>query len=123
MSESLNGSGIWPVGYRVLVKPDPIEETTKGGIIIAETIRDAHGQAQTTGTLVAAGPDAWREFLGKWAKVGDKVVYAKYGGLVIAGLDGAEYRLLNDEQITAVADPKFRLTDVSKIDKRQAYGT
>jgi len=123
MSDCQNGSGIWPVGYRVLVRPDPIEETTAGGIIIAETIRDAHGQAQTTGTLVACGPDAWREFQGKWAKPGDKVLFAKYGGLMIEGLDGQQYRLLNDEQITAVADPAFRLTDVSKIEKRQRYGT
>jgi len=107
----------------VLVKPDPIEETTKGGIIIAETIRDAHGQAQTTGTLVDVGPDAWAEFRGPWAQIGEKVMYAKYGGLIVNGMDGCDYRLLNDEQITAVTAYGFRLTDVSKIDKRKAYGT
>ena len=102
----------------MLVKPDPVEETTKGGIVIAETIRDSHGSAQNTGTLLAAGPDAWREFKGRWANVGDKVLFAKYGGLLIHGLDGEDYRLLNDEQITAVVDPKFSTSEVSKIEKR-----
>jgi co-chaperonin GroES (HSP10) len=105
------------------VRPDPIEEATAGGIIIAETIRDAHGQAQTTGTLVAVGEDAWKDFARKWAEIGEKVMYSKYGGLIIEGMDGKEYRLLNDEQITAVTHAKFRLTDVSKIEKRQRYGT
>ena len=54
-----NRSGVTPVGYRVLVKPDVLEQKTKGGIIIAETIREGQDRAQTTGTLVAVGPDAW----------------------------------------------------------------
>ena len=102
----------------MLVKPDDIEQTTKGGIIIADTIRDQHSNAQTTGRLVAAGPDCWKEFQGKWAKVGDKILFARHGGLKINGMDGKEYRLLNDEQVTAVVDSSFCNSDVANVEKR-----
>ena len=120
MSATSNASGVWPVGYRVLVKPDDVEQTTKGGIVIAETIREGHSNAQTTGRLVAAGPDCWREFQGKWAKVGDKVLFARHGGLLIHGMDGQDYRLLNDEQISAVVDFRFDNSEVANIEKRRA---
>lgn len=117
-----NSSGIFPVGYRVLVKPDPIKETTAGGIIIAETIRDSRHQAQTTGTLVAVGDFAWKEYPWHWAKPGDRVIFARYGGLDLEGADGEHYRMLNDEQITGLAGPDLDLTDVRTSERRQAYG-
>ena len=53
-----NKSGIYPTGRRILVKPDKIEETTEGGIIIRTQDLERHQQSQSTGYLVAAGPDA-----------------------------------------------------------------
>lgn len=117
-----NTSGIWPVGYRVLVKPDPIRETTAGGIYIAETVRDSRHQAQTTGVFVCAGEFAWKEYQSAWAKPGDRVIFARYGGLDLEGADGEKYRLLNDEQITGLAGPELDLTDVRTSHKRTAFG-
>jgi len=107
------------VGYRVLVLPDEIRETTAGGIVITETIREEHGQAQCTGSLVAVGPDAWAEHRRPWAKLGDRVLFARHGGLVIDGQDGKKYRMLNDEQITGLAEPGFSTDDVARIEKRR----
>ena len=49
--------------------------------------------------------NAWKAFDGgePWAKVGDRVAFAKYGGFKIEDPDTKEvYRLLNDEDITAI---------------------
>lgn len=100
---------IKPCGHRVLVIPDPIEEKTAGGIIIqTEVTKDREAQAQTFGTIVDIGPNAWMAFDdGKpWAKIGDHVSFAKYGGFVMRDPhDKKEYRLLNDEDICAVIEP------------------
>lgn len=115
MSQSSpNTSGIFPVGYRVLVKPDPLEEKTAGGIIIAEPIREQHDRAQATGRLVAVGAFAWKEWPAGWAKPGDRVLFDKYGGTHMTGEDGELYRLLNDQQVTAIVSEKVNLSDFRK---------
>ena len=118
----MNNSGIYPCGDRVLVKPDAIEATTEGGIVIPGTVLEHHMQAQTSGTLVAVGPDSWTHFVemnegpkGKmetkrgfsqaFAKVGDKVMFAKFGGQTVWGKDGIEYRIMNDVDVTALIEP------------------
>ena len=57
----MNTSGIYPKGNRVLVKPDKLETKTEGGIIIPETERDRHQMGALTGTIIACGPDSYRE--------------------------------------------------------------
>lgn len=96
---------ISPAGHRVLVKVDEVEKTTKGGIIITDTIADRKQEASIYGTVVAVGPTAWKAFDDglPWANVGDKVAFAKYGGFIIEDPDtGDQFRLLNDEDICAV---------------------
>jgi len=95
---------IQPAGHRVIVKPDPLEERSEGGIILSYgDDKKRHAEAQVRGTIIAVGPNAWKAFDDgtPWAAVGDRVYFAKYGGFVIE--DGGEkYRLLNDEDITAI---------------------
>ena len=100
---------IKPVGHRVLVKPEIVEEVSKGGIILAPTARDAEQRGVMTGEVVAVGPQAWDGFSdGKpWAEVGDRVVFERYGGLAVTDEeDGLEYRIMNDEDIDAVINAK-----------------
>lgn len=101
---AMNNSGIIPLDLRVLVKPDSAEKVTKGGIIIPEVVADQKKMAMMKGTLVAVGVNAWEEAAGRSAafkrpQSGDRVLIAKYGGVVVTGLDGEDYRLLNDEDI------------------------
>lgn len=106
---------IEPAGHRVIVKPDPLEaldekemrryESLKAsGFEIADP-RDKKRKegAIHVGTLVAVGKTAWRAYDDgePWAEVGDRVYFAKYGGFLIEE-DGVQYRLLNDEDITAI---------------------
>lgn len=122
-----NKSGIHPCGDRVLIKPDEIEEKTEGGIIIPGTVSELHAMAQSIGTFVAAGPDAYMDnvtrdrqgqiierkgFSQAFAKPGDRVAFAKYGGLQVNGKDGESYRLMNDVDVTAVVEEGVNFTDL-----------
>lgn len=97
-------SGIIPLEYYVLIKLDLVEERTKGGIILIEETRERQGQAQSTGRLVAIGPLAFMYDVDNDVipQVGEKVAFPKYGGQVLKGKDGQEYRLLKDGDLTAI---------------------
>ena len=96
---------IIPAGHRVLVRPDKIEEKTAGGIILPSMAKDAKEQTQIFGVIVATGINAWKDYSDgtPWAKVGDRVAFAKYGGFVIQDpTTREEFRLLNDEDVCAL---------------------
>ena len=104
----MNLSGISPTEYKCLVKPDKVEEKTKGGIIVPPTQRDRDQHAVTTGIMVAASPSAFSFHdidYSCWPQLGDRVVYGKYLGSEIEGKDGETYRLINDRDIYAVLEP------------------
>ena len=96
---------IVPAGHRVLVKAEEVEKVTKGGIILSDTAVDRNTEANIFGVIVAIGETAWKAFDdgAAWASVGDRVAFAKYGGFVIEDPDtGEKFRLLNDDDITAI---------------------
>jgi len=99
-----------PCGYRVLVRADLTEEVTAGGIVLAKVTIDADRFATTVGTLVAIGDQAWAGFGNgeQWAKVGDRVQYAKYANTKIQDPDNSEeeYLLLNDNDILCTVKPR-----------------
>lgn len=126
-----NESGIHPCLDRVLIKPDDIEEVTAGGIVIPGNVGELHAMAQSIGTFIEAGPDAYthytetvrdstgavlkvvtRSYSRPAAKPGDRVAFAKYGGLQVEGKDGKVYRLMNDEDVTAVTEEGVSFTDL-----------
>jgi co-chaperonin GroES (HSP10) len=129
-----NSSGITPSGDRVVIKPDALEEVTEGGIVIAKTVLDSHQHAQSTGILIAVGPDAFTHSVslterfidGAWkpvertttgykesfAEVGDRVAFAKFGGLNVEGADGVDYKVMNDQDITARVSDAVSFNDV-----------
>ncbi len=89
-----------PLGDRVLVKPSQEEEKTKGGIVLPDTAREKPQK----GEVVAVGPgklldDGKR--LPPEVKVGDVVIFSKYGGTEIK-VDGEEYLILHESDILAV---------------------
>lgn len=102
-----NTSGVRPLDNRVLVKPDNVEKTTKGGIILIDTEKEE--MAQVRGTLIAAGVNAWAEAAATSAafempQPGTRVLIAKYGGIVIDGIDGEQYRIMNDLDIIGLIE-------------------
>ncbi len=86
---------IKPLADRVLVKPDPAEEKTAGGLIIPDTAKEK----PLAGTVVAAGPGT--EEVKMEVKAGDKVLYGKYAGTEITH-DGETYLMMKQNDIFAV---------------------
>lgn len=103
--EPINFSGIRPVEFKVVVRPDKVEERSKGGVIIPDIARDMKQAAAVEGEIIAVSPLAFT--YEKWPdelkpKVGDRVFYAKYAGMKVTGRDGVEYLILSDKDIAAV---------------------
>ncbi len=92
-------SKIQPLADRVVVKPIEREEVTKGGIVIPDTVKERPQE----GKVVAVGPGRLSED-GKRVtmdvKVGDIVVYSKYGGTEIK-IDDEELMILRESDILA----------------------
>lgn len=97
------------VGFRILVRPDPIEETTKSGIVLALDSKLERG-AQVTGIVLDVGPEAFKAFNKAagvenqpWVKVGDHIYYARYAGKRIVDVTTKEELLfLNDEDVAGL---------------------
>lgn len=88
-----------PMADRLVVKPTEKEEVTRGGIVLPDTAKEKPQE----GKVLAAGPGRLSEDgkrLPMDVKVGDIVVYAKYGGTEIK-LDGEELIILRESDILA----------------------
>ena len=91
-----------PLGDRVLVKPDKAEQKTAGGLYISSGAQEKPPR----GTVVAVGAgklDEKGERLPMDVKVGDVVIYGKYGGNEVK-VDGEDYLLMRDSDIYAVVE-------------------
>jgi len=91
------------IAFRIILKPDPVEEVTKSGIILTVDKKQEQG-ATVTGTIVDIGPDAWAAYKPseKFAGLvpGDHVYYAKYAGKWVTDFEtGEEYLVVNDDDI------------------------
>lgn len=88
-----------PLADRVVVKPIEKEEKTKSGIYLPDTAREKPQE----GEILAAGPGRIGEDGKRIAldvKVGDTVVYTKYGGTEIK-IEDDELIILRESDILA----------------------
>ena len=107
-----NESGINPVGWRVLIKPQEVREVSEGGIILTtEVTKDREQMGNTTGVVVAMGSQCYADEPAPWCAIGDKVIFAKYACLLYLGKDGFKYRMINDKDITGTLDDDVDLVD------------
>jgi co-chaperonin GroES (HSP10) len=92
-----------PCGHRLLIKPDPIEEKTQSGIILAVDERLARANMDK-GTVVRIGKTAFKDLGGeKWCDVGDRIIYARGAPKIVEDPDtGEPYAILNDEDVCAI---------------------
>ena len=91
---------IQPLGNRVLVKPDEVEEKTSGGLVLPPSASE--DQKPETGTVVKLGKG---KVDGKEVSfegsVGDRIYFKKYSPDEIL-IDGDKYLLLDGEDIVAI---------------------
>ena len=88
-----------PLADRVVVKPIEREEKTKSGIYLPDTVKEKPQE----GKVIAIGPGRLSEEGKRIAvdvKVGDTVIYAKYGGTEIK-IDDEELIILRASDILA----------------------
>ena len=100
----MNSSGITPLDLRIVVKPDPVEKVSKGGVFMPDAAVDKAKYAATKATLVAVGCNAFREWgpVARKPEPGDRVLYAQYTGAREKGADGEDYVVMNDADLIAV---------------------
>ena len=88
-----------PLADRLVVKPIEKEDVTKGGIFLPDTAKEKPQE----GEVLAVGPGRLSEDGKRIAmdvKVGDIVLYAKYGGTEIK-IDDEELLILSESNILA----------------------
>ncbi|MDE2097562.1 MAG: co-chaperone GroES [Patescibacteria group bacterium] len=96
-----NTSGITPCGHRILVLPEEVETKTKSGIILHDKLAEREEMAQIRGTVIEVGGDSYQDTPTVWCQAGDRILFAKYAGLVYDGQDGKKYRVINDLDVVA----------------------
>jgi chaperonin GroES len=99
--------GVTPVEFKVLVRPDKVEDRSAGGLYLPDSSRDRQQYAMDRGVILAYGDGFWGELPPPKPKVGDKVIFDKYAGAVVdIQIDGNREtcRLINDKHICAILE-------------------
>jgi chaperonin GroES len=93
---------IKPIGDKVVLKASEALEATASGILLPDSAQ----KRPQEGTVVAVGTGRMLDN-GERApinvKVGDVVIYARYGGNEVT-VDGVEYVILDQDQIYAIKE-------------------
>ena len=91
-----------PLSDRILVERVEENEKTKGGIIIPDTAKEKPAE----GKVVATGNGRMGEYgklLPMDVKVGDRVLFSKYGGTEVK-IDGVDYLIMRQDDVLGVVD-------------------
>ena len=91
-----------PLGDRIIAKATSAEEVTKGGIFLPDSAKEKPQEAE----VIAVGPGRLLDS-GKLqpmdVKVGDVILYSKYGGTEVKVKDD-EYIILRQDDVLAILD-------------------
>ncbi len=90
---------IEPLGDRVVIKPIPKEEVSKGGIVLPDTAKEKPQE----GEIIAVGLGRLSEDgkrIAMEVKEGDRVIYSKYAGTEFK-LDDEELVIMRESDILA----------------------
>ena len=91
-----------PLSDRILVERVEEDEKTKGGIIIPDTAKEKPAE----GKIVATGNGRLAEdgkLLPMDVKVGDRILFSKYGGTDVK-IDGKDYLILRQDDVLGVIE-------------------
>ena len=91
-----------PLDDRIVVKPSEAEQTTASGLVIPDTAKEKPQE----GTVLAVGPgriDDKGNRVPLDVKVGDVVLYSKYGGTEVR-YGGEDYLVLSARDVLAVIE-------------------
>ena len=90
-----------PLEDRIVVKPSEGEEMTASGLVIPDTAKEKPQE----GEVLAVGPGRFEDGdrVPLDVKVGDKVIYSKYGGTEVK-LGGDELLILSARDVLAIVN-------------------
>ena len=93
------GFSLQPLEDRVVVKPSEEEEMTASGLVIPDTAKERPQE----GEVIAVGPGRFEDGqrIPMDVKVGDKVIYSKYGGTEVK-IEGDDYLILSARDVLAI---------------------
>ena len=89
-----------PLADRIMVRRLDEKEEKRGGIIIPDTAKEKPQECE----VIAVGPGRLTEegkTIAMNVKVGDKVLYSKYGGTEVQ-LEDVEYMIMQESDILAI---------------------
>ena len=84
-----------PINDRIVVKPAPAEEKTKGGLIIPDTAKEKPQR----GEVIAVGPGKDGNLM--TVQEGDIVLYGKYSGQELS-VDGVDYLIMREDDVLVI---------------------
>lgn len=114
--------GMEPSEYNLIIAPAVTRNTVGKSslILIADDTKAQLDMAVQVGRIVAVSPLAFN--FANWGdnlppQIGDVVWFAKFAGGVFEGVDGREYRLIKDKDITGVLPP----VDQEKLEEAKQF--
>ncbi|MCS7467080.1 co-chaperone GroES [Stieleria sp. ICT_E10.1] len=89
-----------PIGERIVVQREEVEETTAGGIVLPDSAREKPARGTVvaigTGKLLDDGTRGQSQL-----SAGDHVLFSSYAGESVE-IDGEEYLLMREDDVLAV---------------------
>lgn len=98
---------IYPVEYKVLIKPDKTDDKSAGGIYLPDSAREREDYAVDRGVILSYGEGFFEELPGPKPEIGDRVIFNKYAGTFFdVEIEGKRerVRLMNDKDICAIIE-------------------
>ena len=98
---TLTKVAIKPLEDRIVVQASEAETTTASGLVIPDTAKEKPQE----GTVLAVGPGRFEDGarVPLDVKVGDKVLYSKYGGTEVK-YNGEDYLVLSARDVLAIVE-------------------
>ena len=90
-----------PLDDRIVVKPNEAEERTASGLVIPDTAKEKPQQGSVLAVGSGRRAEATGELIPLDVKVGDTVVYSKYGGTEIT-VGGEDLLILSSRDVLAI---------------------
>lgn len=92
-----------PLDDRIVVKPNEAETQTASGLVIPDTAKEKPQQGSVLAVGSGKRAEATGEIIPLEIKVGDTVLYSKYGGTEVT-VDGDELLVLSSRDVLAIVE-------------------
>ena len=92
-----------PLDDRIVVKPNEAETQTASGLVIPDTAKEKPQQGKVLAVGAGKRAESTGELIPLDIKVGDTVLYSKYGGTEVT-IDGDELLVLNGRDVLAIVE-------------------